>query len=182
MTNVKSYTDQQILDRCASLPSFKGFPTTYWACAVRSVEDANDQFDDKVYLFRGEKFVMVQSCTTNKGNKGTGVVCADEWNYGCYQVGKHKGKTLAGVQILGMKYQRDFTVDGQTNPTTEIMHDIRGFNFHAADHDLTKKIVKVNIGGWSEGCIVMNDIPKFVKMMEYFKTQKVFSVIILNEF
>lgn len=182
MNNVKDYTDKQLLDRAASLPSFKGFPTTYWCLAVRSNEDANDRFDDKVYLFCGEKFVMVTSCTTNKGNKGTGVVCADVWNYGCYQIGKHKGKTLAGVQRLGMAYSRDFTEDGKTNPTTEIKHDIRGFNFHAASHDLTQKIVKTNIGGWSEGCVVMNDIPKFVRIMDYLKPQKVYSLVILEEF
>jgi hypothetical protein len=182
MTNVRNYTDIELLDKASSLPSFKGFPTTYWALAVRSNEDANDLFDDKVYIFCGEKFIMATSCTTNKGNKGTGVVCADVWNYGAYQVGLHKGKTLAGVQRLGMAYSRDFTSDEITNPTSPIMHDIRGFNFHAASHDLKSKLVKKNIGGWSEGCIVMNDIPKFVKIMEYFKNQKVFSLVILTEF
>lgn len=182
MTNVKEYNDKDLLDKASSLPSFKGFPTTYWALAVRSNEDANNLFDDKVYLFCGEKFIMTTSCTTNKGNKGTGVVCADVWNYGCYQVGLHKGKTLAGTQRLAMAYSRDFTNDGKTNPTTEIKHDIRGFNFHAASHDLKSKLIKTNIGGWSEGCIVMNDIPKFVKIMEYFKPQKVFSLVILTEF
>lgn len=182
MNNVKSYTDQQLLDKAASLPTFKTFPTTYWILAVRSNEDANDRFDDKVYLFKGEKFVMVAQCTTNKGNKGTGVVEANHWNYGAYNVGKHKGKTTAGVQRVGFPYRRDFTADGKTNPTTEIMNDIRGFNFHAADHDLSKNIIKTNIGGWSEGCIVVNDIPKFARMMDFLKPQGVFSMLILDEF
>jgi len=180
--SVRNYTDKQLLDRAKSLPNYKSIPTTYWILCVRSDEDANDVFDDKVYLFCGEKFIMVSPCTTNKGNKGTGVVCADIWNYGAYNVGKHKGKTLAGTQRVGFPYRRDFTNDGKTNPTTEVMNDIRGFNFHAASHDLTQKVVKKNIGGWSEGCIVVNDIPKFVRIMDYLKPQKVFSMVILNEF
>lgn len=182
MSNVRKYTDKEILDRCASLPSFKGFPTTYWICGIRSSEDETDAFDDKLYVFKGEKFVTVTSCTTNKGNKGTGVVLADNWNYGVYQYGKHKGRAKAGVQIKGIPYQRDFTEDGKTNPTTEVKADIRGFNFHSASHDLSLKVVKKNIGGWSEGCIVCNDIIKFSQIIEYFKEQKVFSMIILNEF
>lgn len=182
MNNVKSYKDQQLLDRAASLPTFKIFPTTYWILAVRSSEDETDKFDDKVYLFKGEKFVMVTSCTTNKGNHGTGVVEADHWNYGAYSVGKHKGRALAGIQRVGFPYRRDFTTDGKTNPTSEIMNDIRGFNFHAASHDLSVGVVKTNIGGWSEGCIVCNDIPKFAKIMDFIKPQGVFSMVILNEF
>lgn len=56
-------------------------------------------------MFFAEKFVMVSSCTTNKGNKGTGVVLADHWNYGAYQIGKHKGKALAGLQRVGFPYK-----------------------------------------------------------------------------
>jgi hypothetical protein len=77
--SVRNYTDKQLLDRAKSLPKYKSIPTTYWILCVRSDEDANDVFDDKVYLFCGEKFIMVSPCTTNKGNKGTGVVCADVW-------------------------------------------------------------------------------------------------------
>jgi hypothetical protein len=182
MNNVKSYTDEQILKRVKELKNYKSIPETYWICAIRSSEDETDKFDDKVYLFYGEKFISVTSCTTNKGNKGTGVVEADVWNYGAYSVGRHKGKALAGVQRIGFPYRRDFTTDGKTNATTEIMNDIRGFNFHAASHDLTQKVIKTNIGGWSEGCIVCNDIQAFSKIMTKLQPQKVFSMVILNEF
>jgi hypothetical protein len=182
MSNVKKYTDEELLKRAESLPSFKGFPQTYWVCAVRSNEDETDSFDDKIYIFRGQKFVCVTSGTTNKGNKGTGVVCADVWNYGVWKFGKHKGRANAGVQIKGIAYQRDFTEDGKINATTEVKTDIRGFNFHGASHDLSQKVVKKNIGGWSEGCIVCNDIPKFAQIINYFKEQSVFSMVILNEF
>lgn len=182
MTNVRNYSDRELLERCREIQNFKGFPETYWICAVRSNEDEEDRFDDKLYVFKGMKFVEVTSCTTNKGNSGTGVVLADHWNYGCYQFGKHKGRAYAGVQRKGIPYRRDFTKDGKTNPTTEIMNDIRGFNFHGASHDLSQKVVKKNIGGWSEGCIVCNNIPQFARIIEYFRKQEVFSMIILNEF
>lgn len=71
MTNVKNYTDQQILDKIKTLPKFKHFPTNYWIVGIRSNEDANDIFDDKFYFFKGEEFISVTSGTTNKGNKGT---------------------------------------------------------------------------------------------------------------
>lgn len=181
-SSVKNYTSEQLLERVATLPSFKGYPETYWTLFVRSNEDVNDSFDDKMYLFRGSKFVIVTSCTTNKGNKGTGVVCANTWNYGAYQIGLHKGKVKAGIQRVGFPYQRDFTVDGKTNPTTAIMNDIRGFNFHPADHDVNRKIVKTSIGGWSEGCMVLNDIPTFFKVINLLEPQKVWSMVILSEF
>ena len=181
-SNVRSYTDQQLLKKVSELPSFKGYPETYWTLCVRSNEDETDKFDDKCYLFRGSKFVLVTSCTTNKGNKGTGVVCANVWNYGAWIIGKHKGKVKAGLQRIGFPYQRDFTKDGKTNPTTEIMKDIRGFNFHPASHDINQKIVKTNIGGWSEGCIVLNDIPTYLKVINLLEPQKIWSMVIVDEF
>ena len=182
MNNVKSYTAKQLLDKVETLENFKGIPETYWILSVRSNEDGTDIFDDKCYLFRGSKFVLVTSCTTNKGNKGTGVVCANVWNYGAWIIGKHKGKVKAGLQRVGFPYQRDFTPDGKTNPTTEIKSDIRGFNFHPADHDINRKIVKTNIGGWSEGCIVLNDIPTYLKVINLLEPQKIWSMVIVDEF
>lgn len=182
MNNVKSYTAEQLLEKVETLENFKGIPETYWTLCVRSNEDGTDIFDDKCYLFRGSKFVLVTSCTTNKGNKGTGVVCANVWNYGAWIIGKHKGKVKAGLQRVGFPYQRDFTPDGKTNPTTEIKSDIRGFNFHPADHDINRKIIKTKIGGWSEGCIVLNDIPTYLKVINLLEPQKIWSMVIVDEF
>ena len=50
-TNVKSYTDDQLLQRMMSLPSFKGYPRGKHIIAVRSEEDEPDKYDDKLYLF-----------------------------------------------------------------------------------------------------------------------------------
>lgn len=179
---VRTYTDIELLEKAKTIKGFKGIPDTYWLLFIRSNEDLNDKFDDKAYLFCGSKFVMVMPCTTNKGNKGTGVVLANQWNYGVWKIGKHKGKVLAGVQVKGMDYSRDFTQDGKTNPTTEIKNDIRGFNFHPADHDINRNIVKTSIGGWSEGCFVINDIPKYLKCINLLVPQKVFSMVCIDEF
>ena len=67
MSNVRFYTDKQILDRVKSLPSFQFIPSDYWLCGIRSTEDKSDNYDDKFYLFKGEKFIMVTSGTTNPG-------------------------------------------------------------------------------------------------------------------
>ena len=48
-TNIKSYTDKQLLDKVRLEPNFKGFPNKLWNVAIRSTEDANDSFDDKIY-------------------------------------------------------------------------------------------------------------------------------------
>ena len=66
-TNVRAYTDKELLARVSELPDFNGIPEGYWPLFVRSQEDEFDRFDDKVYLFKDKNFVMVTSCTTNKG-------------------------------------------------------------------------------------------------------------------
>ncbi len=49
---VRSYTDKELLDYVKALPSFNGFPGEPWLLFVRSKEDTNDRFDDKVYMFQ----------------------------------------------------------------------------------------------------------------------------------
>ena len=179
---VKKYTDVELLNKVKSLETFKEIPSNYWLLFVRSKADLNNVFDDKCYLFQGEKFIEVTSCTTNKGNKGTGVVESNRWNYLVWKIGLHKGKVLAGIQYKKMDYRRDFTNDLKTNPTTELRNDIRGFNFHPAYHDINRKIVKNEIGGWSEGCFVLNDIPKYNKIIKLLQHQIYFSMVCVDEF
>lgn len=179
---VKKYSDVQLLERVKSLSTFKYIPKGYWLLFVRSNEDLRDTFDDKLYLFQGDKFIMVSSCTTNKGDKGSGVVISDRWNYDVWRYGLHKGMVQAGLQVKKMDYRRDFTNDGKTNPTTDLKNDIRGFNFHPADHDINRNIVKTKIGGWSEGCFVVNDIPKYKTIIGLLKQQITFSMVCVDEF
>ena len=128
MSNVKSYTDEQILQRVTQLPSFKGFPAGVLDVWVRSDEDAFDQFDDKVYTFdcTGDrpKFAMVGTGTSNAGAEGLkhfdkynrlgcAVLKGDEMVYNSHRHGLHKGKYPAYVQALGFPYFRDGDKDKQ---------------------------------------------------------------------
>lgn len=182
MTNVKNYNDQQLLQKAMSLPSFKFIPSGLWLYLVRSNEDQNDVFDDKCYVFKFNQFQFVTSCTTNKGNKGTAVMVADEWNYDAYCYGLHKGKMEALRQVKRIKYQRDFTPDGKTNPTTEIKTDIINMNIHGATYNKGSQQVAQNIGGWSEGCIVLNNNPDYERMIKMAKDYSAVSIVLINEF
>ena len=48
MTNVRSYTDIELLEKVKLVRNYKGIPGTYWILAVRSNEDETDKFDDKL--------------------------------------------------------------------------------------------------------------------------------------
>jgi hypothetical protein len=182
MSNVKSYTDNQLLARVKAMPNYKSIPSGLWLLFVRSNEDANDQFDDKVYIWIGEKFQFVTSCTTNKGNKGTAVMEADRWNYDAYAYGLHRGKMEALRQVKGVPYRRDYTNDGKTNPTTELKTDIIFMNIHGATYNKGSQQVATKIGGWSEGCLVLNNNPDYEKMVRMAKDYPSVSICLINEF
>jgi len=182
MTNVKNYTDKQLLDKAKSLATFKSIPAGIWLLFVRSNEDANNVFDDKVYIFKSEVFQFVTSCTTNKGNKGTAVMEADRWNYDCYAYGLHRGKMEAMRQIAKVPYRRDYTADGKTNPTTNIMDNIIFMNVHGATYNKGSQQVATQIGGWSEGCLVLNNNPDYERMVRMAKDQAKVSIVLINEF
>ena len=149
---------------------------------VRSQEDTNDRFDDKVYLFQLDQFIMVTSCTTNKGNKGTAVMEAGAWYYDAYAYGLHKGKMPAIRQVKGVPYRRDYTNDLKTNPTTEIKKDIIYMNIHGATYNHGSKQVAQRIGGWSEGCLVLNNNADYEKIVSICKRYGKTSIVLINEF
>lgn len=62
---VRTYKDKELLEKVKSLSSFKDIPSGYWLLGVRSNEDTPNRFDDKIYLFKGEEFILVTSATTN---------------------------------------------------------------------------------------------------------------------
>jgi hypothetical protein len=179
---VRSYTDKELLDHVKALPSFNGFPGEPWLLFVRSQEDTNDRFDDKVYMFQLDQFIMVTSCTTNKGNKGTAVMEAGSWYYDAYAYGLHKGKMPAIRQVKGVPYRRDYTNDLKTNPTTEIKKDIIYMNIHGATYNHGSKQVAQRIGGWSEGCLVLNNNADYEKIVSICKRYGKTSIVLINEF
>ena len=184
---VRSYTDKELLDYVKSMPDFNGIPDKKWILSIRSKDDLRNAFDDKRYLFDGEKFLGVSTITTNKGDKGTAVMCTG-WHYNVYQasdgekIRHHKGKTPCLRQIKGIPYRRDYTNDGKTNPTTKFFNNIIHMNYHPATHNLELKVIKENIGGWSEGCQVENNIPKYVWVLDQLKDNGETTYCLIDEF
>jgi len=181
-TNVKIYTSKQLLDWVKRLQSFKYIPVGYWSIMVRSTEDSVNEFDDKFYLFKGEEFVSVTSCTTNKGLNGTAVIQSNNWNYDSHRFGLHKGKMEALRQVKGINYYRDTNKDLKTDETGKIFNDIIFVNIHGATYNKGSKQVSTKIGGWSEGCIVLNDNAYYENFISLVKNQSSFSFVIIREF
>jgi hypothetical protein len=192
---VQAYTDKELLDRVATLKSFKGLPEGRWILGVRSNEDIPNKFDDKFYVFDKDKFVMVISGTTNPGvtilkkfesfnKQGAAILKADQWYYDIWHYGLHRGK-IAGLLQRGGKVivHRDGDKDNKSEELGPEQPGWYGINFHLNSHDINTKTIKEDIGAWSAGCQVPNNPEKYKQLMGWFKdNQKVVSYCLLNEF
>ena len=191
---VRKYTDNELLDRVKSLESFKDIPKGYWLLGVRSNEDTPNIFDDKIYLFKGEKFVLVTSATTNPGtptlkqfekvNKaGAAVLKSDVWYYNLWKYGRHNGKIEALLQIgNSVQVYRDKDKDSKSEEQGELQTGYFGINFHPNTYDVTADNTVATIGWWSAGCQVVNDMDKYREMIKLLKTEKAVSYCLLKEF
>lgn len=191
---VKNYTNAQLLARALKTKNFLKIPEGYWILGVRSKSDQFDLFDDKFYVFKGEEFIMVMSGTTNPGksgllepqkynDRGVAVVAADKWYYNVWTRGLHNSKVIAYRQSGGFDLIRDNNKNkksGDAGTTSEEFN--RGINFHPSDYNLESKTKKTNIGAWSVGCQVVNDIPKYKEFMNLTRLQQVMSYCLINEF
>jgi len=181
---VRAYTDKELLQRVKELDSFKDIPSGYWLLGVRSSEDEPNRFDDKIYLFKGEQFVDVTSCTTNPGTtvlrnyskfnaKGAAVVVADQWYYGVWRKGKHQGKITALIQIgAQIKVWRDGDKDDQSEESLIQQEGFFGINFHPNTYDINAKSTGSLVNGWSAGCQVVNNMEKyrkFINLVQYYR-------------
>jgi hypothetical protein len=191
---VRQYTDKQLLARVKELDSFKNIPAGYWLLGVRSLDDIPNTFDDKIYLFKGEEFVLVTSATTNPGtntlkqfekvNKdGAAVLKADQWYYNVWKYGKHNGKVEALLQ-LGNKVQvyRDTDRDSQSEEQGALQSGYFGINFHPNTYDLSRKVTSSSIGWFSAGCQVVNNIPNYKTMIKLLKNEKFVTYCLVDEF
>jgi hypothetical protein len=190
---VKPYTDKQLLEKVKSLSSFTKIPNGYWLLGVRSQDDLPNRFDDKIYLFKGEEFVLVTSATTNAGtstlrqfekvNKdGAAILKADEWYYNVWKYGKHQGK-VEGLLQLGNKVKvwRDTDKDDKSEEQGKLQEGYFGINFHPNTYDLSKPS-GTTIGWWSAGCQVVNNVSNYKLMIQLLKREKLVSYCLINEF
>lgn len=191
---VRAYTDTELLQRVKELDSFKDIPSGYWLLGVRSSEDEPNRFDDKIYLFKGEQFVDVTSCTTNPGTtvlrnyskfnaKGAAVVVADQWYYGVWRKGKHQGKITALIQIgAQIKVWRDGDKDDQSEESLIQQQGFFGINFHPNTYDINAKSTGSLVNGWSAGCQVVNNMEKYRKFINLIPAATSITYCLLNEF
>ena len=203
-TQVKKYTDKELLNRVKELHNFKRIPRNRWIIGVRSKEDVYNTYDDKFYEFEGEKFIRVLTGTTNAGagvlrggflkynKKGVAVLKADEWYYNVWSYGLHRGKMPALRQVgKRVKVYRD----GNKNRKIENIGDWElgwfGINYHTNTYNFSLanlKVVKWLIGHWSAGCQVVNDRKKYKEQLDYYKnayekgSQIMVSYCLLDEF
>lgn len=192
--NVRSYTAKELLDRVRSLGSFNGIPKGYWNIWVRSQEDAFNQFDDKVYLFKGEEFVFVAPCTTHTGATGlknyesygaTGaaVLKSDLIVYDSHYRGMHKGKVLAYRQGKVWPYYRDSNKDNKVDESGALHNDkVIYANIHPATYLEGDKTIKKLINGWSLACLVYASRKDFDRFMTLTVDQPTITNCILKEF
>lgn len=190
---VRPYTDSRLLERVKSLSSFTKIPSGYWLLGVRSQDDLPNRFDDKIYLFKGEEFVLVTSATTNAGtstlrqfekvNKdGAAILKADEWYYNVWKYGKHQGK-VEGLLQLGNKVKvwRDTDKDDKSEEQGKLQEGYFGINFHPNTYDLSKPS-GTTIGWWSAGCQVVNNVSNYKLMIQLLKREKLVTYCLINEF
>jgi len=193
MTNVKSYSDRQLLKRVKELPSYGGLPDNFWILGIQSSEDGFNEFDDKFYLFEGIKFIMVVEGTTNAGttgllnykrysSKGCAVIKTDEWYYRLWKPGYHKGRMPALVQNKPIKYFRDWNKNQKVEEIGRMYEGYIGINFHTVLYERNLSFYRKLIGGWSVGCQVVNDVGKYYQILAKVEKQKEVTYCLIKEF
>ncbi len=177
MANIRNYTDNDLLIRMKSMPSFSHIPFNEHIIAVRS-DEGTDTYDDKLYLYRGTKFISVMSCTTHSGKygllnffkwnrKGTAVVKADEIYYDVFQksdgkkIRHHNGKLQCLRQVGKMIYHRDDDLDNKAEEIGKQYFANYSTNCHANSYRFKKGTRSWAIGRWGTGCLVVNNLTKY---------------------
>lgn len=190
-TNVKSYTDKQILERVKShARGFEDFPVDYWLIGVRSQEDEFNKFDDKFYLFQFTNFIGVFKGTTNAGAKGLlefdsynpdgcAVLQSDRIVYDSHRRGMSKGR-MVYRQVKGFPYYRDDNKDYKADEVGEVYDDI----IYAHVHDVKLNgadTYKQFINGWSLACQVFNNGAEWNQFLKIMGNQDLLTYCILKE-
>jgi putative chitinase len=187
---MRSFTDEEVLARVRSLPTFKGFPNGPMDVWIRSAADAFDSFDDKAFSYecygdtKPPKFVMARSGTTNAGSyglkrfeeynhKGCAVLRSDVIVYDSHRYGLHKGKP-AYRQVKGFPYYRDGNRNERAEEIGDEFQDVIFANVHRAGANSTV------IEDWSTACLVTANLTKFLAWLKWMNKRPL-TVCLLKE-
>ena len=176
-TNIKSYTDKQLLERLESIGGVIPNKGKYLIIGVQSQEDAFNIFDDKFYVFDGPEFKQVSSGNTNAGKTalklfdyynltGTAVWKTDMYYQNLFKPGYHKGKMKALRQCEPIFYYRDSDKDLNAEQQGELFYKNINANMHGVDYDPYSTVIKQSINGWSFACQVWNRMSDYRQMIK----------------
>ncbi|WP_052689369.1 LysM peptidoglycan-binding domain-containing protein [Acinetobacter brisouii] len=168
--NIKS--SNSLIQKAKASKRFLEIPSNYWILGERSIINRPNQFDDNIYLMKGEQVVKKVKGTTHPGvpslknpdaynSAKTGSPVWDfGWHYKVWKQGKHKNKINAFVQVGSAYIIRDTNRD--TIPGNSGVSKIeigKGLNFHPASY---KANGSANvIGTWSTGCVVVQSATEY---------------------
>lgn len=194
MTNVKNYTDKQLLNKLEEIGGKIPNYGKYHIIGVQSQEDAFNLFDDKFYVFDGPSFRQVSSGTTNAGKTclmyfdqynltGAAVWKTNTWYEDLYFPGYHKGRMKALRMQKPILVYRDTDKDTKAEEQGNMeFKNIYG-NMHGVDYDPYSDEIKQNINGWSFGCQVWNRMGDYRQMIRAtWKRNKFINYALLKEF
>lgn len=173
---MRSFTDDEILERVASLPTFDGWKKGVYDISIRSKADKFDAFDDKTFTYYSHgdgvtiDFLLARNSTTNAGSyglkhftdythEGCAVLKSDVIVYDSHGYGLHKGKKPAYRQIKSFPYYRDNNKNERAEEIGEIHTDIIYANIHRAGVNST--VIK----NWSVACLVTANEQKFLEFL-----------------
>lgn len=200
MTNVRNYTDQELLERIEQIGGQIPNAGKYLIIGVQSTEDAFNVFDDKFYVFDGPEFKQVSSGTTNAGKTalfffnnynlpdGAAVWKTDQWCPNLYSRGYHKfNRPDGGMKALRQRkpilYYRDKNKNQIADQTGDLYEGIIYANMHGVDYNPYSTITKQFIDGWSFGCQVWNRMGDYRQMVNaVWKRDKPVDYALLKEF
>jgi hypothetical protein len=183
MTNVKQYTDAQLLQRVEQVGGKIPNMGKYLIIGVQSQEDAFNLFDDKFYVFDGNVFKQTSTGTTNAGATalkqfkkhglldGAAVWRTNQFIEDCFIPGIHKASRVGGGmralrQNKPIEYYRDNDGDEKAEEQGIIHTGIIWANMHGVDYDPYSTKVKELIGGWSFACQVWNRMTDYRQMIK----------------
>lgn len=192
---LRAYNDKDIIDRVASLPSFRGWADGWYEIWIRENRTpANyDRFCDKAYTYEViggvPIFRMVRMGTSTAGSfglqnfatynsRGCAVLKSDQMVYGSHAYGLHKGKKPAYRQVKGFPYFRDNDKDKRAEEIGVEYNEPIGANIHRAGP------MSMFIRNWSVACLVTQAESAFLKWLNMLVAagKPLLNVAILKQF